>query len=110
MSNDTEKDALTRRGFLGVGSAALAAAGMLAGEKLAAQEQAPYQQKSNRSSSDPGPTNPTIDAANPDKLKKLSTYVKRRKLEFHAISAVTGQGIEELKWALARRLQPEAAE
>src|ERR1700689_3257027 len=66
MSNETEKDALTRRGFLGVGSAALAAAGMLAGEKLTAQEQAPYQQKSNRSSSDPGPTNPALDAANPD--------------------------------------------
>ena len=66
MSNDAEKDALTRRGFLGVGSAALAAAGILAGEKLAAQEQAPYQQKSNRSSSDPGPTNAPLDAANPD--------------------------------------------
>src|SRR6202050_4489581 len=70
MSNETEKDApkeeLTRRGFLGVGSAALARAGILAGEKLAAQEQAPYQQKSNRSSSDPGPTNPAIDAQNPD--------------------------------------------
>src|ERR1700691_3799951 len=66
MSNETEKDALTRRGFLGMGSAALAAAGMLAGEKLTAQEQAPYQQKSNRSSSDPGPTNPALDAANPD--------------------------------------------
>jgi oxalate decarboxylase len=49
-----------------MGSAALAAAGMLAGEKLTAQEQAPYQQKSNRSSSDPGPTNPALDAANPD--------------------------------------------
>jgi GTP-binding protein len=47
-----------------------------------------------------------IDSANPEKLKKLATHVKRRKLEFHAISAVTGQGIEELKWALARRLQP----
>jgi GTP-binding protein len=46
-----------------------------------------------------------IDSANPDKLKKLSAHVKRRKLEFHAISAVTGQGIDELKWALARRLQ-----
>ena len=49
-----------------------------------------------------------FDAANPDKLKKLATYAKRRKLEFHAISAVTGQGIEELKWALARRVGPEA--
>ena len=43
-----------------------------------------------------------IDVANPEKLKKLTTYAKRRKLEFHAISAVTGQGIDELKWALAK--------
>jgi GTP-binding protein len=46
-----------------------------------------------------------IDAANPEKLKKLSAHVKRRKLEFHAISAVTGEGIDELKWAMAKRLQ-----
>ena len=46
-----------------------------------------------------------IDSANPEKLKKLTAHVKRRKLEFHAISAVTGQGIEELKWSLARHLR-----
>jgi GTPase len=46
-----------------------------------------------------------IDAANPAKLKKLATHIKRRKLEFHAISAVTGEGIEELKWAMAKRLR-----
>ena len=46
-----------------------------------------------------------LDAANPEKLKKLSAHVKRRKLEFHAISAVTGEGIEELKWALAERIR-----
>jgi selenocysteine-specific translation elongation factor len=46
-----------------------------------------------------------IDSANPDKLKKLSAHVKRKKLEFHAISAVTGQGIDELKWSLARQLR-----
>jgi GTP-binding protein len=46
-----------------------------------------------------------IDSANPDKLKKLAAHVKRRKLEFHAISAVTGQGIDELKWSLARHLR-----
>jgi len=51
-----------------------------------------------------------VDAANPEKLKKLTTYAKRRKLEFHAISAVTGQGIEQLKWALAARVRPSAAE
>lgn len=47
-----------------------------------------------------------IDVANPDKLKKLSAHARRRKLPFHAISAVTGAGIEELKWALARSLRP----
>ena len=47
-----------------------------------------------------------IDSANPEKLKKLAAHAKRRKLEFHAVSAVTGQGIDELKWSLARHLRP----
>ena len=51
-----------------------------------------------------------IDSANPEKLKKLSAHVKRRKLEFHAISAVTGAGIEELKWALAKHLRTAEVE
>jgi len=46
-----------------------------------------------------------VDTANPDKLKKLTAYAKRRKLEFFAISAVTGEGIENLKWALARHVR-----
>ncbi len=46
-----------------------------------------------------------IDSANPDKLKKLAAHAKRRKLQFHAISAVTGEGIDELKWALAKTLR-----
>jgi GTPase len=50
-----------------------------------------------------------IDVANPDKLKKLTTHAKRRKLEFYAISAVTGHGIDELKWAIAKRLRPVAS-
>ena len=51
------------------------------------------------------------DAADPEKLKKLAAHAKRRKLEFHAISAVTGEGIDALKWALAKRLRPvEAAD
>jgi GTP-binding protein len=49
-----------------------------------------------------------VDAANPDKLKKLSAHAKRRKLAFYAISAVTGEGIDELKWALAKRVRPAA--
>jgi GTPase len=41
------------------------------------------------------------DVANPDKLKKLTTFAKRRKLQFFPISAVTGEGIEPLKYAIA---------
>ncbi len=46
-----------------------------------------------------------IDSANPDKLKKLQTYAKRRKLPFFAISAVTGEGIEPLKFALGKAVE-----
>jgi len=41
------------------------------------------------------------DVANPEKLKKLTAMAKRRKLPFFAISAVTGEGIEPLKFAIA---------
>jgi GTPase len=42
-----------------------------------------------------------VDVANPDKLKKLAAFAKRRKLPFFAISAVSGEGIEPLKFAIA---------
>ena len=45
-----------------------------------------------------------IDAANQEKLKKLAAHARRRRLAFHAISAVTGEGIDELKWAIAHKL------
>ncbi len=51
-----------------------------------------------------------MDAANPDKLAKLKRYCKRKKLELFAISAVTGEGIEELKWTMARKLTAMRAE
>jgi len=41
------------------------------------------------------------DVANPEKLKRLAAMAKRRKLPFHAISAVTGEGVDALKYALA---------
>jgi GTP-binding protein len=41
---------------------------------------------------------------NKDKLAKLKRYCKRKKLELFPISAVTGEGIEELKWAMAGKL------
>jgi GTPase len=43
-----------------------------------------------------------IDVANPEKLKKLAAMAKRRKLPFYKISAVTGEGVEELKYAIAK--------
>jgi GTP-binding protein len=42
-----------------------------------------------------------VDIANPDKLKKLAAFARRRKLPFYAISAVSGEGIEPLKFAIA---------
>jgi GTP-binding protein len=42
------------------------------------------------------------DVANPDKLKKLTAMAKRRKLPFYTISAVTGEGIDPLKHAIAK--------
>ena len=41
------------------------------------------------------------DVANPEKLKKLAAMAKRRKLPFFALSAVTGEGVEALKFAIA---------
>src|ERR1700751_1410104 len=66
MSNDGKKGRVSRRGFLELGSAALAAAGALSASDAAAQEQDPYPTKKDRSSSAPGPGNPAIDAQNPD--------------------------------------------
>ena len=64
----------SRRGFLSAGSAALAAAGLLSAKDLAAQEQeTPNKAKTDRSASDPGPTNSAIDAANPDSNNPLTS-------------------------------------
>jgi GTP-binding protein len=44
------------------------------------------------------------DVANPEKLKRLQTMAKRKKLPFYEISAVTGLGIEKLKYAIGERV------
>ncbi len=66
MTDDHAKEIFSRRGFLGMGSAALAAAGMLNATHASAQEQKPYPTKSDRSASAPGPGNPSLDEQNPD--------------------------------------------
>lgn len=45
------------------------------------------------------------DVANPAKLKKLQAFARRKKLPFHAISAVTGEGVEPLKYAIAKLVE-----
>src|SRR5438132_3420094 len=59
-----KRDKFTRRGFLGIGSAALAVAGIV--PAMAAD----------RSRSDPGPGNPELDAQNPDSMWPPSTDSK----------------------------------
>src|SRR6201986_4197366 len=44
------------------------------------------------------------DVANPEKLKKLEAMAKRGKLPFYAISAVTGLGVDKLKYAIGDRV------
>jgi GTP-binding protein len=45
-----------------------------------------------------------IDVANKDKLAKLRRYCKKHTLPLYPISAVTGEGIEKLKYAVAKRV------
>ena len=46
-----------------------------------------------------------IDVANKDKLAKLRKFSKKKGIELYPISAVTGKGVEELKWAMANNLE-----
>ncbi len=46
-----------------------------------------------------------MDVANPEKLKKLKQWATRRKLKLYPISAVTGEGIEKLKFAMAAEVK-----
>jgi oxalate decarboxylase len=62
--SSVERDKFTRRGFLGIGSAALAIAGIA--PAMAAD----------RSKSDPGPGDPALDAQNPDSMWPPSTDSK----------------------------------
>jgi hypothetical protein len=62
MENDSIKNQFSRRGFLEISSAALAA-GSLAVSSAMAQEN---QKRTDRSATDPGPANSALDAQNPD--------------------------------------------
>jgi oxalate decarboxylase len=70
MSVD-EKAAFSRRGFLEIGSAALAAAGALSADQAAAQGQGAS--SSDRRTSDPAPKNDSLEAQNQDSALPPST-------------------------------------
>ncbi len=46
-----------------------------------------------------------MDVANKEKLAKLKRYSKKHKMKLYEISAVTGKGIEELKYGIAEEVQ-----
>ncbi len=46
-----------------------------------------------------------MDIVNKDKLAKLKRYCTRKKLKLYPISAVTGEGIQELVRAMARKVE-----
>lgn len=73
MADELEKERWTRRGFLGVSSAALAAAGMLAANNAAAQSQDSSQKKNDRAKSEPLQTNSALDAQNQDSVNPPPT-------------------------------------
>src|ERR1700735_1493429 len=66
MSEDAQKEMVSRRGFLGMGSVALAATGMLSAVDALAQDQTPYPTRNDRSTSAPSPGNLPLEAQNPD--------------------------------------------
>ena len=68
MSNDSAKGTFSRRGFLGMGSAALAATGVLSATQAMGQDQQPYSTKTDRSTSAPGPGNAPLENQNPDSV------------------------------------------
>jgi oxalate decarboxylase len=65
---DDSKDGLSRRGFIGIGSAALAtvAGGLAVGSAMSLQGQVTNKPGNDRSATDPGPANSAQDAQNPD--------------------------------------------
>src|SRR5271166_4796049 len=78
MDTDNSNDQVSGRGFLGVSSAALAAAvTAFSASSAVAQDQKSYQNApSDRGRSDPGPANPPLDSQNPDSIWPPSTDSK----------------------------------
>jgi GTPase len=51
-----------------------------------------------------------LDAADPTKLRKLQQWCRQQRMELIRISSVTGEGLEELKHGIIRKLSSEVPE
>jgi len=51
-----------------------------------------------------------IDVADKEKLAKLKRYARKHKLDFFPISAVTGEGVEALKYGMAEKVDEARAQ
>jgi GTP-binding protein len=45
------------------------------------------------------------DVVNKDKLAKLKRFAKKQGLELFAVSAVSGEGVEKLEYAMAEKVE-----
>jgi len=84
---------LTRRGFLGIGSAALAVAGVAPTIRAAGQESV------DRSRSDPGPGNTALDSQNPDSMWPPSTDSKSLVPTFKYPFSLANKRVYEGGWS-----------
>ncbi|MDB6023550.1 MAG: bicupin, oxalate decarboxylase family, partial [Pedosphaera sp.] len=86
-------DNYTRRGFLGIGGAALAVAGMAPATRAAGGE------KTDRSRSDPGPNDPMLDAQNPDSMWPPGTDSKSLVPTFKYPFSLANKRVYEGGWS-----------
>jgi len=100
MENNNTKDQVSRRSFLGVGSAALAAvAGGSLVSSATAQEGQATKARTDRSATDPGPGNKALDAQNPDSTWPPSTDSKSLVPNFKYPFALANKRAYEGGWS-----------
>jgi oxalate decarboxylase len=101
MDTDNSNGQVSRRGFLGVSSAALATASSLfSASGAAAQNQNKSQNASgDRTKSDPGPANPALDGQNPDSIWPPSTDSKSLVQNFKYPFSFANKRVYEGGWS-----------
>ena len=101
MDTDNPNDQVSRRGFLGVSSAALAAAvTAFSASSAVAQDQKSYQNApGDRGRSDPGPANAPLDSENPDSIWPPSTDSKSLVANFKYPFSFANKRVYEGGWS-----------